>query len=199
MAKKITGASPTAESDGPRWSQKSFAASIPPYIRLTPAQMEDRYGLSKSFWLNHRKENTGPPFDPMGARTILYPLGGVEAWFAELEVYGFDDPKYKEIVAARKAKTAMRAKAKKTSAKAPKARAMPLIPTFSQVRLGQLRLGDPASGITRFDGYAKPGSKSGPQTATRVAQSVIATLCPRSSFNTSKSSYFLKKEVRLPA
>ncbi len=188
MTKRITAISCTGEPDKPGRGQKSFAASIPPYIRLTPKQMEGRYGLSKSYWLNHRKEGTGPPFDPMGARTILYPLHLVEAWFAELEVYGFDDPKYKAIVAARKAKKAKRDEAKKTSAKAPKAQVMPLIPTFSQVRLAQLRLGAPETGITRFVVYAQAVPKSGPQTATKVAQSVIATLCPSLIFSPSGSS-----------
>ncbi len=188
MTKRITAISPTGEPDEPGRGQKSFAASIPPYIRLTPKQMEGRYGLSKSYWLNHRKEGTGPPFDPMGARTILYPLHLVEAWFAELEVYGFDDPKYKAIIAARRAKTAKKAEAKKTSAKARKAQAMTLLPTFSQVRLAQLRLDTPGSGIRHFDGYAQSGSKPGPQTATMVAQSVIATLCPKLIFSPCESS-----------
>lgn len=199
MTNKITGASPTGEPVEPRRGQKPLATSIPPYVWLTPKQMEERYGLSTTYWYLRRDDGTGPPFQSMGARTILYRLDLVEAWFAEREVYGFDDPKYKEIVALRKAKKAKKAEAKQSSAKAPKAQAMPLLSTFSQLRLGQLRSGAPGSRYTRFVGSAQSGCKSVPQTATSVAQSVIATLFPKLICSPSESSCFSMKEVRLPA
>ena len=194
MSKKITTTSPTGEPDEPRRGQKSLAASIAPYVWLTPQQMEDRYGMSKSYWYNHRRDGTGPPFNPMGARTILYRLDLVEAWFAAREVKGFDDAKYREIEAIRKAK-----KAKRIAAKAPKARAMPHLSTFSQLRLGQLRMGAPASGITRVDRHAQSGTKPGLQTGSRFAQSVVETLCPKLICCPSGSSRLFTREIRLPA
>lgn len=71
--------------------------SDPRYVYLTPRQMEQRFGLSRSYWYRRRESQSGPLFAPLGARKILYRLDIVQAWFEEQFVQGFDDPKYKAL------------------------------------------------------------------------------------------------------
>lgn len=68
--------------------------SDPRYVYLTPRQMVEHFGLSKSYWYRRRKTNTGPAFVPAGGRKILYRLDIVQAWFDAQFVQGFDDPHY---------------------------------------------------------------------------------------------------------
>lgn len=76
--------------------KKPFDAD-PQYVYLTPRQMEERFGLSRSYWYRKRDSLIGPLFVPLGARKILYRLDIVQAWFEAQFVQGFDDPKYKAL------------------------------------------------------------------------------------------------------
>jgi predicted DNA-binding transcriptional regulator AlpA len=82
--------------------RKPFIAE-PHHIWLTPRGMVDRFGRSIPFWYRKRKSRTGPPFFPIGGKSILYRLDLVEAWFEQHLVTGFDDPKYKELAASHRA------------------------------------------------------------------------------------------------
>lgn len=83
--------------------RKPFHAE-PHHIWLTPRGMVERFGMSIPFWYRRRRDDDGPPFVPIGGRSLLYRLDLVEAWFDQHLVTGFGDPKYKEIALRRAAK-----------------------------------------------------------------------------------------------
>lgn len=83
--------------------RKPFLAE-PHHIWLTPRGMVERFGMSIPFWYRRRRDDDGPPFVPIGGRSLLYRMDLVEAWFDQHLVTGFGDPKYKEIALRRAAK-----------------------------------------------------------------------------------------------
>jgi len=175
VSRKTTTSVPTEDPDEPRKGLKAYSASQPPHIWLTPSQMEVRYGRSKSYWYDHRREGTGPPFTPFGTRTILYRLDQVDAWIAELEVKGFSDPKYIEL---RRARAARRAKAKRTASKVTKVHKESPSFGLAGLRLRQLRSGATAPQIGRFHKQESSRRDSGLRPSGQVAQAAIKTLCP---------------------
>lgn len=193
MSKKtITGYLPVADPDDLSKGLKPLSASKPPHVWLTPAQMEKRYGRSKTYWYLRRKDGTGPMFLPLGARTILYREDIVEAWLNDRLVQGFDDPKYRAIAATRKAK---RAEAKKASSKIAKTQPIPQSYSWVEVRLRQLQTEAPKKRLLHFDWHSQPRTDLKLRTSAEAAQAIIATLCPKCDCGPAPLSVFVKAVI----
>lgn len=197
MSKKIiTGCLPVADPDELSKGLKPLSASKPPHVWLTPAQMEKRYGRSKTYWYLRRKDGTGPKFLPLGARTTLYREDIVEAWLNDRLVQGFDDPKYRAIAATRKAK---RAEAKKTSSKIANAQPRRQSCSWLEVGLQQLQTEAPKKRLLHFDWLSQPRVDFGLRTSAEAAQAIVATLSPKCDGGPAPLSVFVKEVIARPA
>jgi predicted DNA-binding transcriptional regulator AlpA len=113
---------------------------------VTPEFLEEKFGKSKSYWYDLRRDELGPEFLSLGHRSILYRLASVEEWLKTLVVKSLSDPKYREMREMRRLKRQERlqrqqAKTEKRSLapKTPKPdRNAPLL-SWADVRLQRLR------------------------------------------------------------
>ncbi len=175
MAKKTrTGYQTAGSTDGLKKDLKPLGGSKAPHVWLTPAQMEERYGLSKTYWYLLRKDEIGPPFRPMGYRTVLYREDLVEEWLAQGLVKSISDPKYREMAATRKAS---KAGAKERASKRAKAQPKPQPATFADVCLYQRRVSRSANRPRIFRGVLDPVALTGPRTCSLVAQALVGKFC----------------------
>lgn len=105
--------------------------SDPRYVWLTPRQIQERFGLSKSYLYDFRDSPFGLPFAPTGGRKILYRLDLFHEWLEQHLVKGFHDPKYRAILKQhREAKQKKREKLAASSRKSPEKAFTPGIPIF---------------------------------------------------------------------
>lgn len=142
MSKKTATCSPAGGPNEPGKSLPFGQGSRPPYVWLTPKQMVQQYGRSKTYWYLLRKDGFGPPFRPLGARSLGYRQDIVDDWFSQGMVQSFYDPKYIEMAAMRKAarKAAKKSAIQKAASKVTPVRFVPLCNSWRDVRLLELHL-----------------------------------------------------------
>ena len=175
MAKQTrTGYQTAGSTDGLKKDLKPLGGSKAPYVWLTPAQMEERYGLSKTYWYLLRKDGIGPPFRPMGYRTVLYREDLVEEWLSQGLVKSISDPQYREMAATRKAS---KAGAKERASKRAKAQTKPQHTNFADVCLNQRRTNRSPNRPMIFRIASDPNAVSGPWTCSEAIQALVGRVC----------------------
>ena len=137
MSKKTITSSTADDQNGPRKGLPSIQGPKPPYVWLTPAQMVRQYGRSKTYWYLLRRDDFGPAFRPLGARSLAYRQDIVDDWFSQGLVQSFYDPNYIKMAAMRKA--ARKAAIQKRTPKAAPPRFVPEGNSWQEARLLKLR------------------------------------------------------------
>ena len=137
MSKKPATWSPAGAPNEPLKSLPSSQGAKPPYVWLTPKQMVQQYGRSKTYWYLLRKDGFGPAFRPLGARSLAYRQDIVDDWFSQGLVQSFYDPKYLEMAARRKA--ARKAATQRRTPKVTPPKFVPLGTSWGEARLLKLR------------------------------------------------------------
>ena len=114
----------------------------------------------------------------------------MEEWFAQGMVTSLSDPKYREMVAIRRA---LRAEGQEMASKRTKAKATPQTAAYSDVCLMQRRANRSDHRPKIFRGALDPFGLSGPMTYIEVAQALTGRLCKLLPTSPVRPAVFLKE------